>query len=250
MSSIVIDMKDVWFSYSRHAVLQNISLEVSEQDFLALIGPNGGGKTTLLKLMMGLLKPDRGIVRLFGKAPEQVSHRVGYVPQYTHANDRFPISVFEVVLMGRLHHRHRWLGHNALDRQKALNALEKVEMDPYRDRQIGELSGGQRQRVLIARALATEPEILFLDEPTANVDTHGQTELYEILKALNRQTTIVVVSHDVMMISSYIKSVGCVNETLHYHGAGEITSEMINMAYQCPVELVAHGLPHRVLKDH
>lgn len=246
----VIDIKNVWFSFNREPVLQDVQFTLNHKEFLAMIGPNGGGKTTLLKLMLGLLEADRGEIRIFGRPPKQAAHRIGYVPQDIHINKNFPISVLDVVLMGRLKSGISWSHHKKDDRIAAELALEKVEMEQFKDRHIDELSGGQRQRVFIARALVTEPEILILDEPTASVDTKGQTEIYTILKDLNEKVTILVVSHDILALSSYIKSVACVNRRVHFHGAAEVTTEMLEMAYQCPVELIAHGLPHRVLSEH
>ena len=246
----VIDIKNLWFSFNGEPVLQGVNFTLFHKEFLAMIGPNGGGKTTLLKLILGLLKADRGEIRVLGQNPRQAAHRIGYVPQNLHINKNFPISVLDVVLMGRLRSGIYWPHHKRDDRITAQAALEKVEMESFKNRHIDELSGGQRQRVFIARALVTEPEILILDEPTASVDTKGQTEIYTILKNLNEKVTILVVSHDLLALSSYIKSVACVNRRLHFHGAAEVTEEMLEMAYQCPVELIAHGLPHRVLRTH
>jgi zinc transport system ATP-binding protein len=252
MDKPVIEVKNVDFSYNHHAILSNVNMTVNARDFVAVIGPNGGGKTTLLKIMLGLLPIDHGSVRIFGQYPQKVSHKIGYVPQNVNANKNFPISVMDVVLMGCLRSgkTKKWLLPNEEDRISARNALEKMEMLDHCNRRISQLSGGQRQRVFIARALAGNPEILFLDEPTASVDTHGQTELYALLKELNNEVTILVVSHDFMVVSSYVKSVICVNQCVHQHDAAEMTQEMLDMSYQCPVELVAHGLPHRVLGDH
>lgn len=250
MDTPIIELKNVDFSYNHHAILKDVNIKVYANDFIAVIGPNGGGKTTLLKLMIGLLKVDHGSVRIMGQPPQKVSHRVGYVPQDVNANKNFPISVMDVVLMGCLRSDRIWTHPTKMDRTSAKEALEKMEMLKYHKRRIGELSGGQRQRVFIARALAGNPEILFLDEPTASVDTHGQTELYSLLKELNKNVTILVISHDLMVVSSYIKSVICVNQCVHQHDAAEMTQEMLDMAYQCPVELIAHGLPHRVLGKH
>ncbi|NNK85290.1 MAG: metal ABC transporter ATP-binding protein [Desulfobacterales bacterium] len=250
MDKPVIDIKNVWFSFNREPVLQDVQFTLYHKEFLAMIGPNGGGKTTLLKLMMGLLQADRGEIRIFGQSPKQAAHRIGYVPQDIHINKNFPISVLDVVLMGRLKSGISWSHRKKDDRIAAERSLEKLEMDQFKDRHIDELSGGQRQRVFIARALVTQPEILILDEPTASVDTKGHTEIYSILKDLNEKVTILVVSHDILALSSYIKSVACVNRRVHFHGAAEVTTDMLEMAYQCPVELIAHGLPHRVLSEH
>jgi len=250
MDTPIIELKNVDFSYNHHAILKDVNIKVYANDFIAVIGPNGGGKTTLLKLMIGLLQVDHGSVRIMGQPPQKVSHRVGYVPQDVNANKNFPISVMDVVLMGCLRSDRIWTHPTKMDRTSAKEALEKMEMLKYHKRRIGELSGGQRQRVFIARALAGNPEILFLDEPTASVDTHGQTELYSLLKELNKNVTILVISHDLMVVSSYVKSVICVNQCVHQHDAAEMTQEMLDMAYQCPVELIAHGLPHRVLGKH
>jgi zinc transport system ATP-binding protein len=247
----VVEILDLCFSFNGMPVLKEANLAIRQGDFMALLGPNGSGKTTLLKLILGLLKPDRGTIRVFGHAPCEVAHRIGYVPQDINVNRAFPISVLDVVLMGRLRHRPGWPRYMRKDRITARKALERLEMAPYQNRRIGDLSGGQRQRVFIARALVTEPELLLLDEPTASVDTKGQTDLYTLLKELNETVTVVLVSHDLSVLSSYVKSVACVNERVFSHDPPEITKEMLEMmAYQCPVELVAHGLPHRVLQKH
>ena len=256
MSDKIIEINDLNFSYNSQTVLRDVNFSVNPGDFIAMIGPNGGGKTTLLKLMLGLLDADSGDVRIFSKPPQDVSHRIGYVPQNVHINNNFPVSALDVVLMGRLKPGRGWSRHSRQDRATALNALEQVEMKKFHNHRIGELSGGQKQRVFVARALVTDPELLFLDEPTASIDAKGQNEFYALLSELNHTITIIVVSHDLMVISGYIKSVVCVNQRLHYHGHAELTGEMIEMMYDCtadetcPVELIAHGLPHRVLHKH
>jgi zinc transport system ATP-binding protein len=256
MGNIIIDIQNLNFSYNRQPVLIDVNLTVQVGEFIAMIGPNGGGKTTLLKLMLGLLNADSGNIRIFGKKPQDVSHRIGYVPQDVHINKDFPISALDVVLMGKLKPGIGGSRHSEMDRLAALHALEQVEMEKFCNHRIGELSGGQKQRVFVARALVTDPELLFLDEPTASIDTKGQNEFYKLLNELNEKITIIVVSHDLMVVSGYIKSVVCVNRRLHYHGYAELTGEMIEMMYDCtaqetcPVELIAHGLPHRVLHEH
>ena len=248
-NNTVISLDRVDFAYNGQPVLQDVGFEVAAGEFLALIGPNGGGKTTLLKLMLGLLAPDRGQIRIFGRSPHQSTLRVGYVPQNVHVNKDFPVTALDVVLMGLRRPgqgRHRL---TARDRRTALAALDRVNMGDLGQRRVGTLSGGQRQRVFIARALVDDPELLFLDEPTASIDPQGQTDFFEDLRRLNQTVTIVLVSHDFMTLSSYVKSVACVNRRVHYHPQPEITGAMLDL-YQCPVELVAHGLPHRVLPAH
>ncbi|MCP4104215.1 MAG: ABC transporter ATP-binding protein [Desulfobacteraceae bacterium] len=250
MSTPIVEVKDLWFAFNDHPVLEAVNLTVPEKGFVAMIGPNGGGKTTLLKLMVGLLNSYRGDIRIFGESPKQSACRIGYVPQEIGINMSFPISVTDVVLMGRLRSGRGWTRYSQADKAAAQKTLEQLEMWEFRNHRIGELSGGQRQRVFIARALVNNPELLLLDEPTASVDSKHQTDFYALLKELNKKAAILVVSHDIMVISSYVKSVACVNKNIHHHNAAEITEEMVDM-YCCPVELVTHGnLPHRVLKKH
>jgi len=250
MAPPAIEIKDLWFSYDRTPVLKEVSFALKQGDFMAILGPNGGGKTTLLKLMLGILKPSRGMIRVLGKMPRDARERLGYVPQSTDINLTFPISVFELALMGRLSRSRFGRRYTDEDKQKVAALLKKVGMWDYRYWPVGRLSGGQRQRIFIARALAVEPAILFLDEPTASVDREFEVDLYELLKELNKDVTIVVITHDVGVVSRYVKSVACVNHTLIFHEDGKITTEMIDMAYKCPVDLVAHGIPHRVLPEH
>ena len=256
MSEHIIEIRNLSFSYNGLPVLTNVDLDVKAGDFMAMIGPNGGGKTTLIKLMLGLHSADSGTIRVFGRRPRNVSHRIGYVPQDVHINKEFPISVLDVVLMGALNPGRRWSRHSRADRIAARNALDKVGMTGFHNRRIGALSGGQKQRVFVARALVSTPELLFLDEPTASIDTKGQRDFYALLQELNKRITIIVVSHDLMVVSEFVRSVACVNQRLHHHDHAELTGEMIEMMYECtaeevcPVELIAHGAPHRVLHSH
>ena len=250
MKSFAIEMENVWFSYGKTAIVQDVDLKLEQGEFLGIIGPNGGGKTTLLKLMLGILKPDKGRIKLLGKEPTDVRHRIGYVPQYLDFNLSFPISVMDVTLMGRMKRSRIGKGYSVEDKERVKKVLHYVGMWDYRNNPIGKLSGGQRQRVFIARALATEPQILFFDEPTTSVDHEFETNLFDLLKKLNEEVTIVVVTHDIGVVSSYMKSIACLNRNLIFHEKGQITQEMIDMAYQCPVDLIAHGLPHRVLHSH
>jgi zinc transport system ATP-binding protein len=256
MSTPIVDIENVSFAYNGDPVLEKVSLEIGQKDFVAMIGPNGGGKTTLLKLILGLLNPDEGHIRVLGNAPRKASPHIGYVPQDVHINRNFPITAIDVVLMGMLAPTMRWRRKPVRDRQQAMEVMETLEVSAHAEKKIGALSGGQRQRVFIARALVTQPRLLLLDEPTASIDTKGQADFFSLLKELNKEITILVVSHDLLVISRYVKSVACVNKCLHYHNQAEITGDMMETMYPCtvedvcPVELVAHGLPHRVLKDH
>ncbi|MGD8703721.1 MAG: ABC transporter ATP-binding protein [Desulfosarcina sp.] len=254
---LIVNINDLSFSYYGDPVLQDVNFSVRQRDFIAIIGPNGGGKTTLLKLILGLLKPDTGNILVDGQIPQKASACIGYVPQNIHMNRRFPITAMDVVLMGKLDPKKRWTHQSAANRREALSALDRIGMANHAHRRIGELSGGQRQRVFIARALVSRPKLLLLDEPTASIDTKGQAEFYHLLKTLNQDLTILVVSHDLLVVSRFIKSVACVNKGLHYHDQAEITGAMLETMYPCtveevcPVELVTHGhLPHRVLQHH
>ncbi len=246
----VIRFENVWVQYDGRIVLENIDLTIRERDFVGIIGPNGGGKTTLLKVLLGLVSPARGRVTVLGRTPNKARRFVGYVPQHVEFDDDFPVSVWEVAMMGRLGRRGLLKPYTEADRRMVEQALLQVDMLDQRGRQIGQLSGGERQRVYVARALASDPEILLLDEPTASVDTRVVGGIYEVLEDLNRRVTIILVSHDVGVVSSYVKTIACLNRRLIYHESKEITPEMLEAAYQCPVDLIAHGLPHRVLDVH
>jgi zinc transport system ATP-binding protein len=247
---VVIAIDHLWAGYEQDTVLEDVSLRVYEHDFLGLIGPNGGGKTTLVKVLLGLIPPTKGTVRVMGMRPKKGRRAIGYVPQVVAFDRDFPVRVWDVVRMGRLGRRRLLQPYNAEDDDRVAEALSQVEMLAFKDRPIGALSGGQRQRVYIARALAAQPEILLLDEPTASVDPQVTNSIYELLKALNAHMTIVMVSHDVGAISSYVKTVGCLNRHLFYHEDNQLSPEMLELAYQCPIDLIAHGVPHRVLPEH
>jgi zinc transport system ATP-binding protein len=249
MDRPVIEIEGLYFSYHDELVLENVNLSVAERDFVAVIGPNGGGKTTLVKLMLGLLQPNRGRVRLLGASPRETSTRAGYAPQDSEVNPSAPMTVQEAVMTGLLKGG-AFRRFTRKDKAAAREALERMGVWEHRRRLLKELSGGQRQRVLAARALVDDPEILILDEPTASLDVEGQSLMYELLRELNQSITVLVVSHDLMVMSSYVKSVACVSRQVHFHDRPEVTKDMLEMAYHCPVELVAHGVPHRVLDPH
>ena len=246
----VIRLEDVWVRYGNQIVLESINLSVRRGDFLGIIGPNGGGKTTLLKVILGLVKPFRGRVWVLGGSPENNRRFIGYVPQTSQFDHEFPATVLDVVLMGCLGRRRLLRRYNEEDKNSAYEALKAVEMFEFKDRRIGALSGGQLQRVLIARALISNPKILLLDEPTASIDEPTKTDLYELLRKLNEEITIVLVTHDIGVISTYVKEIACLNRKLFYHGSKEIEGGVLEKMYQCPIDLIAHGTPHRVLREH
>ena len=240
-----LEIEDLSLTLGETEVLKDVDLRLSKGDFLGIVGPNGGGKTTLLKVLLGLEDPDRGEVKIFGKEPKRARDRVSYVPQHTDFDSQFPINVWNVVLMGRVGK----LGLRPLfsdeDKKVAQKALEKVEMEDYKERQISELSGGEQQRVLLARALTIQPDMLLLDEPTASVDERIKTNIYKLLKKLNQEedTTVILVSHDVGFISSYVQKLACLNRELIYHGDSELTHEMIEESYGCEIDVISHHHP-------
>ena len=220
----VIDIKGVYFSYDSDLILENINLSVYEGDFLAIIGPNGGGKSTLLKLILGLQKAKQGSIKVFGQAPSKNLSLIGYVPQNTNVNTDFPIKVIEVVLMGHVSEKTPLFGYGKDEIACAMGALAQVGMQDLAQSKIGSLSGGQRQRVMIARALCAHPKILILDEPTSSIDIKGQKEVYELLKLLNKNITVVVVSHDISVILEYANKAAHINKRLSYHDISDKTS--------------------------
>lgn len=249
--TLALEIDNLSVFYGEDCALDKISLSVAEHEFLGIIGPNGGGKTTLLKSILGLVQPKSGTVRIFGQTGAKARRNIGYVPQFSRFDRRFPISVEEVVLMGRLAGRSAWfVRYDAQDHDLIQSLLERLEIADLRKRQIGQLSGGQLQRVLIARALAVEPRILILDEPTASVDSASKTRIYDILKELNKDITILIVTHDLSAVSSNIDKIACLNQQLFYHGRTELEAGLVEKVYGCPVDLIAHGVPHRVLREH
>lgn len=208
-----VEIKDLSFSYGEMSVLKDISFEITPGQFIGVIGPNGGGKTTLLKLILGFLKPNAGEIEIFGKPPVAARENIAYVPQSLRFDKQFPISVMELVLEGRLSHL-PWYGKfKKRDKEIALNALEKVGLAHLQNRSFGSLSGGQAQRALIARALASEPRLLLLDEPTASVDTQAEAEIYGILKKLQGEMTIMMVTHNLQAAIELVEKVICVQHT-------------------------------------
>lgn len=239
----IVELRDLSFAYPQTPVLEDVNFTIARGDYVCMVGPNGGGKTTLLRLMLGLLTPTRGTVRVFGQTPVEARHRIGYMPQHAQLDPQFPVRAQDVVLMGRLRGG-RWGPLDWLDKAKAREALAEVGLAPLAMRPFAALSGGQRQRVLIARALVSEPELLLMDEPTANLDPLVQDEMHELLHELNRRLTIVLVSHDVGFVTQHVKSVVCVNRTVLVHSASEITGDSIRELYGHDVRMVQHSHAH------
>jgi zinc transport system ATP-binding protein len=257
MSDLVVDIKDLWVSLTHGYILREVSLQISRGVFLGLIGPNGGGKTTLLRVILGLIKPDRGQVRVFDRPADHTENRglIGYVPQRAFADLTYPVSAFDVVMMGRYAKIGFWKKPSDEDRRQVLEKLEAVQMNHLRERPIGHLSGGEQQRVFIARALACDPQMLLLDEPTAGVDSRAQGSFYELLGRLKRELslTIVLVSHDIGVIPYHTDEIACLNQKLHLHGKcpDVMDSGTLERVYGCEVEILVHGkIPHRVIGEH
>ncbi|MCB2216297.1 metal ABC transporter ATP-binding protein [Desulfofustis glycolicus] len=233
----IVTIADLCYSTGGQDILHNINLDVFRGDFISIIGPNGGGKTTLLKLILGLLKPSKGTIRINGRPPGTHGTCIGYVPQHVNHNLRFPATALDVVLMGAHDPRaSRWARTSGQTKDTARETLAKLGVADCAGRKIAALSGGQRQRILIARALVSRPEMLVLDEPTASIDTKGQTEFYELLKELNKELTILMVSHDLLIVSSYAKSIACLNRCMHYHQSFGSSREVLDAFYSCSVD--------------
>src|SRR3990170_1114200 len=231
----VIEIHNVSFAYTREPVLRDVSLAVPPEEFLGIIGPNGGGKSTLVKLILGLLRPHNGSISVMGTSPHEARSRIGYVPQYpTFSRRDFPISVMDTVLLGRLGFTSHFGGYSKNDREIATETIQAVEIADTANRPVGTLSGGQLQRVLIARALACKPEILILDEPTANIDMRVEEDIFGLLRHYNENMTIIVVSHDIGFISGYVDRVACLNQTLICHTTDEISGKTIEELYGAP----------------
>jgi len=234
----IIKIENLSFSYDKQKVLEDINLEVQEKDFLAIIGPNGGGKSTLLKVILGINPIKEGTIQTFGEVPQKNLAKIGYVPQNTNVNTDFPIKVLEVVLMGHIGTKRPLFGYAQEEKACALGALAQVGMEEYANEKIGSLSGGQRQRVMIARALCANPKILILDEPTASIDIDGQKQIYELLQVLNKSITIIVVSHDISVVMQYANKVAHINKRLTYHDTSEFKVNTLNKEkHFCEVEL-------------
>jgi len=237
----IISIDNVSFSFDGPLVLDHVSLAVMKGEFLGIVGPNGGGKSTLLKLIMGLLESDSGRVAVLGKSPKRGRSAIGYVPQYAAFERSFPITVEDAVLLGLVGKSRRIFGYSSDDCQRARAALRETETEDLKDRLLSTLSGGQLQRVLIARALVSKPEILILDEPTSNIDSRVEEDIFDLLKKLNERSTILVVSHDIGFISEYVTRVACLNRTLVCHETAAISGKTIEELYGSSVHMIQHS---------
>ena len=223
----IVSLKNVTVKYGSYTAIESANLEIFEGDFIGIIGPNGGGKTTLIKTILGSV-PYSGEITLSPTLFDNGRRLIGYLPQQTTFDRQFPISVIEVVLSGLQSQKGFSRRYKTKERNKALQLLDNMGISSITDRQIGEISGGQMQRVLLCRAIIAEPKLLILDEPTNFVDKRFESELYDILRELNKQMTIVMVSHDVHNISSAVKSIVCVNRTIHRHNTNTLSSKELN----------------------
>jgi len=248
MPATLLEMSSVSVSYGSHIALQDADLKLFENDFIGVIGPNGGGKTTLLKVILGLVKPVKGRV-IFNPGMLGRS-KIGYLPQISTGDNNFPVTVTDVILSGLMMHKGVASIMSSPDRKKARQVIDELGLDELSDSSLSELSGGQLQRVYLGRAVIGDPKLLLLDEPGNFVDTNFENDFYEKLRLLNKRMAILMVSHDIGTISAHIKSFACVNRHLHYHPSSEISNEDL-LAYGCPIQLITHGeVPHTVLKKH
>ena len=245
----LIDIHDLSTGYDGHTVLEDVNLSIYADDFIGIIGPNGGGKTTLVRAILKTI-PYTGTVTYAPDLIEDGHLSVGYLPQQHQFDRAFPISVREVILSGLQARKGLWGRYRTRDTLHAYALMQQTGISDLADRPIGELSGGQMQRALLCRALIAEPKVLILDEPTNFVDNRFEKELYQILQQLNERMAIVMVSHDLGTITSVVKSIVCVNRHVHRHNSNVITSEQLDN-YNCPIQLISHGdVPHTVLKRH
>ena len=246
---MLLQLKNISYGYNTDPVIDQVNFDIKKGDFVGMIGPNGGGKSTIIKIIMGLLKPWSGTIDI-GKNDKGAPISIGYLPQYHEFDKKFPISVEDVILSGLHTANNRRARISRDDRKKAKEALALLGLESYNKRAIGELSGGQMQRVFLGRSMISQPDLLILDEPVTYVDNRFENEMYQLLESINSTTGILLVSHDVGQIVSFVKTIACVNGTLHYHPSNRITDKVLE-SYNCPIDLITHGkVPHRVLHNH
>ena len=249
----IIEIKNLSAGYDGRTVLHDVNLNVYERDFLGIIGPNGGGKTTLIKCILGLLKPTGGGIILHSPATKgsDIQPSLGYLPQYSTIDKKFPISVEEVILSGLSIQKSLTSRFTSEQKEKGKQIISRMGLEGLEHRSIGQLSGGQLQRALLGRAIISDPAVLILDEPSTYIDKRFEARLYELLAEINKECAIILVSHDIGTVLQQVKSIACVNETLDYHPDTGVTTEWLERNFNCPIELLGHGtLPHRVLGEH
>lgn len=247
----LILLENVEIDYAEKIILHRVNLTVFEKDFLGIIGPNGGGKTTLIKTILGLKKIQKGKITFYknGKAVNRIG--IGYLPQYNQIDKKFPISVKDVVLSGLDTPHNFWKKHTDEQHQQAMATIKRMGLEHLENRSIGTLSGGQLQRTLLARAVISKPDLLILDEPDTYLDKKFEAHLYDLLTQINQESAIILVSHDIGSVIQNVRSIACVNETVDYHPQNDISEDWIQNRLGCPIDLIGHGdLPHRVLKTH
>ncbi len=227
-----LEIKNLYFRYDKETVLENINFSLEDKKFMAIIGPNGGGKTTLLKLILGFLKPYKGEIKIYGKSPQEISELIGYVPQHTNFSLDIPITVFDIVLQGRL--KKGKFFYDKLDREKAEEVLKTLKIEKFKNRKIKDLSGGQRQKVLIARALVSEPKIIVMDEPTSAIDPTGQKEILDLIE--NLDITRIVVSHDIKILLRKVDKIAFINKKAVIHEGPKLN--IPNDKHFCEIELI------------
>lgn len=251
MNNSIIKIENLSAGYDRKTVLHDINLEISEKDFLGIIGPNGGGKTTLMKVILGLLKPSEGKITFYDNGMPVEQLEIGYLPQYNSIDKKFPISIYEVILSGLNRQKSLFSRFTKEHHERVKETISMMGLEGMGNKPIGQLSGGQMQRALLGRAIVSNPKAIILDEPNTYIDKRFEARLYSLLEEINKQRAVILVSHDIGSVLQTVKSIACVNGTLDYHPQSEVSAEWIEEKLQCPIELLGHGeLPHRVLKKH
>lgn len=251
MPNPIIQISDLYAAYEEKTVLSHVDMTVYERDFLGIIGPNGGGKTTLIKSILGLHQPQKGKIHFYKNGKEVPEINMGYLPQYNNIDKKFPISVYEVILSGLSKQKSIFQRYSNEQHELVRQMIIQMGLEGMDKRAIGELSGGQLQRALLGRALVSNPEVIILDEPNTYIDKRFEAKLYSLLEEINKERAIILVSHDIGTILKNVKTIACVNETVHYHPHTEVPTEWLEEHFGCPIEMLGHGsFPHRVLKCH
>ncbi|MDD6211460.1 MAG: ABC transporter ATP-binding protein [Bacteroidales bacterium] len=250
-NDLILKLDDVTTGYDGKAVLKNINLSVYKKDFLGIIGPNGGGKTTLIKTILELVPPISGKIITYRNGKKVNDLRIGYLPQVARIDTKFPVTAQEMILSGLAHQRNWLRRYKPHHRELLEETIERVGIKKYAHKPVGNLSGGELQRVLLGRAIIARPELLILDEPSTYIDKPFEEHFFHLLDEINKESAIILISHDIGTIISQVKNIACINNTLYYHKGNQVTTQWLEKGYGCPFELVGHGhYPHRVLSSH